>query len=165
MKTIIVAVDFSPVTAALGRTASAFARRLHARLVLVHGVEVRPLPDETGLMLEYTAILAAGAEQSAHRRLARLAQRLKASGLAVDTVCRLESPAALVTGEAARRGAAFIILGSHGHTAFFDLIAGSTAHRILRMAECPVLVVPARRRPAGRRQKMHSSSQRPRSRS
>ena len=115
MKTIIVAVDFSPVTAALGRTASAFARRLHARLVLVHGVEVRPLPDETGLMLEYTAILAAGAEQSAHRRLARLAQRLKASGLAVDTVCRLESPAALVTGEAARRGAAFIIR-SEEHT-------------------------------------------------
>jgi nucleotide-binding universal stress UspA family protein len=165
MKTIVVGVDFSPVTASLCRSAAILARRLRARVVLVHGVEFRPLPDETGLMIEYAAVLAAGAERTAHQRLARLARRLQATGLRVEPVCRQAMAADLILDEATRRRADLIALGSHGHTALFDLFAGSTAHRVLRRASCPVLVVPARPAPDRRRQKMHSPSQRARSRS
>lgn len=165
MKTIVVGVDFSPVTVALCRSAGTLARRLRARVVLVHGVEFRPLPDETGLMIEYAAVLAAGAERAAHQRLGRLARRLRATGLRVDPVCRQAPAADLVLEEAARRRAGLIAVGSHGHTALFDLFAGSTAHRVLRRATCPVLVVPAHSGSGPRGQDMHSPSQRARSRS
>jgi universal stress protein A len=34
------------------------------------------------------------------------------------------------------------VLGSHGHTAFYDLLVGSTAAGVLKHAPCPVVVVP-----------------------
>jgi len=40
------------------------------------------------------------------------------------------------------------VLGSHGHTAFYDLLVGSTTHGILLRAKCPVLIVPANKVPA-----------------
>jgi nucleotide-binding universal stress UspA family protein len=36
-------------------------------------------------------------------------------------------------------------MGSHGHTALYDLIAGSTTTRVLKGAPCPVVVVPAQK--------------------
>jgi nucleotide-binding universal stress UspA family protein len=33
-------------------------------------------------------------------------------------------------------------MGSHGHTAFYDLLVGSTTHGVLMRANCPVVIVP-----------------------
>jgi hypothetical protein len=35
------------------------------------------------------------------------------------------------------------VIGSHGHTAFHDLLVGGTASGVLKRATCPVVVVPA----------------------
>jgi nucleotide-binding universal stress UspA family protein len=43
---------------------------------------------------------------------------------------------------AERLRASYIVMGSHGHTAFFDLLVGSNTHGVLRRSSCPVLVVP-----------------------
>jgi Universal stress protein family len=43
--------------------------------------------------------------------------------------------------------AAYIVLGSHGHTALYELIVGGTAAGILRDASCPVLIIPPPSRP------------------
>ena len=39
-------------------------------------------------------------------------------------------------------GADLIVLGSHGHTAAYDLLIGSTTQTVLRRSPRPVLVVP-----------------------
>jgi nucleotide-binding universal stress UspA family protein len=36
----------------------------------------------------------------------------------------------------------YVVLGSHGHTAVYELLVGSTAHGVLKSATCPVIVVP-----------------------
>jgi nucleotide-binding universal stress UspA family protein len=52
--------------------------------------------------------------------------------------------AAEAIAEAARRFAAdYIVMGSHGHTAFYDLVIGSTTHGVIQRAKCPVVIVPA----------------------
>ena len=38
-----------------------------------------------------------------------------------------------------------LVMGSHGHTALYDLLVGSTTHGILRSAPCPVVVLPRRK--------------------
>ena len=55
-------------------------------------------------------------------------------------------PVSSILAKAAATKAAYIVLGSHGHGAVYDLIVGSTTHGVLRRARCPVLVVPIRGR-------------------
>jgi Zn-dependent M28 family amino/carboxypeptidase len=44
---------------------------------------------------------------------------------------------------AEKHDADFIVMGSHGHTAFYDLLVGSTTHGVLMRSKCPVVIVPA----------------------
>ncbi|MEO8353471.1 MAG: universal stress protein, partial [Chthoniobacteraceae bacterium] len=41
-------------------------------------------------------------------------------------------------------GADMIVMGSHGHGSFYELLVGSVTSGVLRDARCPVLVVPAK---------------------
>ena len=63
-------------------------------------------------------------------------------------------PAPLIADAAAREGADVIVTGTRGHTALAGVIVGSVAQRLLHVAPCPVLVIPA---PHG--QHGHSSKQ------
>ena len=49
----------------------------------------------------------------------------------------------LIVEQAEKSRADYIVMGSHGHTAFYDLLVGSTTHGVLMRAKCPVLIVPA----------------------
>jgi nucleotide-binding universal stress UspA family protein len=42
-------------------------------------------------------------------------------------------------------------MGSHGHTALYDLLVGSTTHQVLRKAKCPVVIVPSPTKAAGKK--------------
>ena len=55
-------------------------------------------------------------------------------------------PHILKTAEEQR--ADFIVMGSHGHTAFYDFLVGSTTHGVLKSAPCPVVVLPRRKHTA-----------------
>jgi nucleotide-binding universal stress UspA family protein len=39
------------------------------------------------------------------------------------------------------------VMGSHGHTALYDLLVGSTTHGVLMRAICPVVIIPAIKEP------------------
>ncbi len=49
-----------------------------------------------------------------------------------------------IADHAARLGAEYIVLGSHGHGKLYDLLVGSVADGVLRSAKVPVVMVPAR---------------------
>jgi len=89
------------------------------------------------------AQLLAATEKDASRRLGDLASRL--AGVATETLTATGIPADEIVREASSSGADLIVLGSHGHTALYDLLVGGTAHGVLKKAACPVLVVPAPR--------------------
>jgi len=52
------------------------------------------------------------------------------------------TPAQLILAQAEVEQADYIIMGSHGHTALYDLLVDSTTHQVLRKAKCPVVIVP-----------------------
>ena len=60
----------------------------------------------------------------------------------VTTVQRTGIPVTAILGRAASTKARYIVMGSHGHGAMYDLLVGSTTHGVLKKAPCPVLVVP-----------------------
>jgi nucleotide-binding universal stress UspA family protein len=142
-KTILTAIDFSPVSDVVCGIVINLARSLRARVVLLYAVETPFVPDDLGLMSQYAVPLAEAAEKAAHRGLARRKRRFQAAAIPVEIVCVRGPAAAAILEESERRHVDWIVLGSHGHNAAFDLLVGSTAHRVLTKAQCPVIVVPA----------------------
>lgn len=69
--------------------------------------------------------------------------KLKARGLPVEAVQVTGFPPLCILEQAKKRSANYIVIGSHGHTAFYDLLVGSTTSGVLKRATCPVVVVPA----------------------
>ena len=143
MKTILAAIDFSPVSGAVLAAAGDLARTIQARVVVLNVVQpprvVTDLAPLVGEVLQFTAEV----ERGARRHLRQIHQGLAGEGFEVESVCVQGHPSTTILAHAKEYAADYIVLGSHGHTAFHDLIAGSTASGVLKRATCPVIVVPA----------------------
>jgi len=148
MKTVLVPVDFSVATTAVCDAARSLARLIGARVVLFHVFQDPPflLNDyysfDSGTMAE---LIAAG-EKAGIKKLEALRRRYEKKHLVVEIGQEHGAPASTVLKAAKSLKADYIVMGSHGHGAVFDLLVGSTTHGVLRKARCPVLVVPIAQR-------------------
>ena len=52
------------------------------------------------------------------------------------------SAVSAIVAKASEIDATYIVMGSHGHTALYDLLVGSTTHGVLKSSPCPVVIVP-----------------------
>lgn len=140
---ILVPVDFSPHAQRAFGYATALARRLGARLTLVHvvedpfttgawGAEVY-IPDVGELLQNLTA--------AAERQLTSLKDGAATQGVTVKTTVITGRPAQSIIEHAASEGCDLIVMGTHGRTGLSHVVMGSVAERVLRRAPCPVLTV------------------------
>ena len=143
MKTILAPVDFSSVTAAVVSEAAVLARALQARVLLFAVVQPPIVVAEYAPILENIAEINAAAEKHAVRQLAKLEQLLETELIPHESSHASGSPISLIVEQAHKSKADYIVMGSHGHTALYDLLVGSTTHGVLMRAECPVVIVPA----------------------
>ena len=143
MKTILAPLDFSIVTRSVVAQAVALARAVDGRVVLLH---VLPRPprrlkggapgNESGE--EFLSTI----EQATSARLALLQEELRSAGVAAHAIRRRGNPGQCIVQQAERLSADYIVIGSHGHTAIYDLIVGSTTTRVLKGAGCRVVIIP-----------------------
>lgn len=150
MKTVMAAVDFSAVTDRVVREAVGMARLLKAKLVLVNAVvppsTVRDIFPAGALSAE----LLLEAKKASNARLLALQKKWQRRVRRLDLVRLTGDPVASIVGEAGRRGANFLVIGAHGHTAIFEVLTGGVARGILARSPCPVIVVPAEAAASGR---------------
>lgn len=145
MKTILVAIDLSPITPQVVAAASHLAAELQAKLVILAVLEpvaayvpvgaamdviTAPMPmeppDLTGLK----------------ERLEAIAAPLRTSGLTVETITAVALPQDEILEQATATGAEMLVLGSHGHGALYHLFSGSVVTSVLHKATIPVTVIP-----------------------
>jgi nucleotide-binding universal stress UspA family protein len=137
-KVIVWATDGSPSAEHALPLAAGLARSSGARLVIVHVEELHVgragayhvHADETDLLTGVEGHLA----------------KLRGEGLNVDLELHktgLGGAAHIIADVAREAGADLIVTGTRGHTSVVGLILGSVTHRLLHIAHCPVLVVPA----------------------
>ena len=167
MKTILTPTDFSSAGRRAAREAAKLAHLLGGRLVVVHIVTPPPV-----IMAGYNPVLidvpgiTAQLEKTAAQKLASLQKSLKKIHARTIAIQETGIPVTEIINLAKKLRADYMVIGSHGHTAFFELLIGSVTSGVLKRAQCPVMVVapnPPRKKPAKpiSRRPRRSTSSRP----
>jgi len=142
MKTILTPVDFSAATRGVLATSIELARTTGGEIVLLHSVQPPVITTDYGLSVEVMRETLALSEAAAKKQLAHLEKLVVTKDVAVSSRLTSGFAAGNIVEHARKLRAAYIVLGSHGHTAFYDLLVGSTTHAVLKKSPCPVVIVP-----------------------
>lgn len=140
---ILSPVDFSDFSLQALEVAQDIAKRYGSELVLVHVVPVIPkLEGHANIFTEgeYENQLI----ESAKTRLADMAAKLEQKGVrARSTVSLSNDPAMEIIRVAETEKADLIVIATHGLTGWRRLAFGSVTEKLVRTAECSVLVLRA----------------------
>lgn len=138
--TVLVAVDFSPVT---GRTLAAVRRCCPAaglQIVVLHVAEPDPAFVGWDAGPEVVRDQVASQLRREKHQVEELAAALRAEGIEATGLAVQGAIVSTILSEADRVGADLIAVGSHGHGAAYDLAVGSISAGVIRQSSRPVLV-------------------------
>jgi nucleotide-binding universal stress UspA family protein len=138
----LVPVDFSAVSEEIIDSAGDFARSFGGKMVLLHVIQPPIITSEYALPVEAVQESLVAGEQAAAAKLTVFSDNLKRAGLSAEAVVRQGPPVPAILEEADKSKADFIIMGSHGHGKFYDLLVGSTASGVIKGAKCGVVIMP-----------------------
>jgi len=145
MKTLLTAVDLSPITPKVIEGAGSLASSLGAKLILLHVTEPVAAYVPVGAAMD---IITAPVPmepldlEALKSRLEELAAPVRAKGVTVETVASVSLPVDEILDLAEKTGADMLVLGSHGHGALYHLFSGSVVTAVLQKATRPVMVIP-----------------------
>jgi nucleotide-binding universal stress UspA family protein len=137
-KTILVGHDGSDAAGRILPVARELAQRDGAKLVVAH--------IDEHLVGKGANVSAKADEGEIRAAIEQEVESLKNDGLETELVTRemiLGGPAQVIAEVAEEAGADLIVVGSRGHSTITGLLLGSVTQRLLHIAKCPVLVIPA----------------------
>jgi nucleotide-binding universal stress UspA family protein len=140
-KLILAPIDFSDPALDAVDTAADLASRFGATLLLVHVVPALPrLPLSVSLFKE--ADYDGGLHDEAARRLADLSATYSQTGLSVGSeVGTADDVGMEIVRIGQEQRADLIVIANQGATGWKDLILGSVAEKVVRLARSPVLLL------------------------
>ena len=145
MKTILVAIDLSPITPQVVEGAARLASDLGAKLIILAVLEPVAAYVPVGAAMDVITApmpMEPPDVEGLKARLESIAAPLRASGLTVDTITAVALPQDEILEQAKTTGADMLVLGSHGHGALYHLFSGSVVTSVLHKATIPVTVIP-----------------------
>jgi nucleotide-binding universal stress UspA family protein len=132
---VIVGYDGSDCAKAALRTAVEVGRAYDEPVIIAFGYELSPVGGE---LHDYHAAL----QELASKRVAE-ARELASGAKEIETVVIEDSPAQALVELGRQRDARVIVVGTRGEGPIRGALLGSTPHKLLHLADRPVLVVPA----------------------
>lgn len=147
LEKILVPVDFSECAKEGARYASVFATRVGADLLLIN---VTHPPDHTAA--DPTIVppdwpeLVETARLAAADKLEEVLNFLPLVGISGDTEVVVGTPIEKLVEATGRPDIDMVITSTHGYMGLRHVLLGSTAEQLVRLARCPVLVVPSHER-------------------
>lgn len=144
MRNIVVAIDFSPVSEKVIGQATSIVRAQGGRIWLIH--VAAPDPDFAGYEAGPQEVRDNVADElrDEHRQLQDRAKRLRDDGIEATALLVQGPTVNTILREATKLEADMIALGSHGRGFASRALLGSVSEGVLRRADVPVLIVPAR---------------------
>jgi nucleotide-binding universal stress UspA family protein len=138
LRKIVVPIDFSETSAQALPYAAALAKTFCAEIILLHVVEPLPLPAETAYVPPQ---MQREDRNVAQQHLFDLSRAVFDDNVQARALVRIGLPFQEITAAAKSVDADMIVLTTHGYTGLTHVLLGSTAERVVRHADCPVLVV------------------------
>ena len=142
MRIILAPIDFSEASQRVVDVAAGLACALHGRVVLLHVVRMPPLLTGLEVEVKNVAEMTLAMEKAAEGKLVEFKRALEKNSVETQTRRLTGHAAADIVEQAQKLSADYIVIGSHGHTAFYDLTLGSTTSAVIKRSTCPVIVVP-----------------------
>ena len=140
---IVCPTDFSPSAAHAVECAAEMARAFGAELLLLHVIPAMNYPLRSLGMAWPLPNLHEELRTHAAAEIEKVKKGI-ASGVTVRTELRDGDAHVQVLASAKANNADLIVMGTQGHTGLKHALLGSTAERVVRLAECPVLTVRGR---------------------
>ena len=138
---ILAPLDFSNATPGVVDEAANLARAIDGHVVLLHVVWVPQA--ELRYATEIASLQARSAiEAAAEQQLAKIKEDLRARGITAHMLCLLGEPSTKIVEQAEKLAVDYTVMGSHGHSAFHDLVLGSTTNAVIKRSKRVVVVVP-----------------------
>jgi nucleotide-binding universal stress UspA family protein len=145
LKTIVVATDFSEVSARALDHAIELARPFDARIVLVHVCEVPVFGFPDGALIA-TSDMAVRITDGAKVALGAAVEQRKSAGVPIEGMLKTGEACAEIHAVASAVGADLIVIGTHARRGLAHALLGSVAEKIVRTATVPVLTIHGPRR-------------------
>jgi nucleotide-binding universal stress UspA family protein len=140
LQSIVVATDFSEIANHALDEAIDLAKRLGAKITLVHSFEIPVYGFPDGVLVA-PAQVTADLQSSAQKELERIIDARKGLGVAITPVLRMGTPWDEISAAAKEVAAGLIVVGTHGRRGLSRALIGSVAERLLRTESLPVLVI------------------------
>ena len=137
MAGIVLGYDDSPGARNALAVALSLADRFGDRLIVAFGVA----PPGAAVGDEWRQHEAA-IEEIGKRATAAALDQAREAGVDAEVALVPERPSAALVTLAEERDARFIVVGTYGESPLKGAILGSTPHKLLHLAGCPVVVVP-----------------------
>jgi nucleotide-binding universal stress UspA family protein len=146
LKTILVGTDFSVCAARAFSYAVSLAATQNARVHLLH-VLMEPIQafDVAGALPYLDVTTQREWEEATKKRLAGAVASAEKRGVAATSELLWGRPSDAIIETAVKQKASLVVLGTHGRTALEKLLIGSTAERVVRLCQVPVLTVREKR--------------------
>jgi nucleotide-binding universal stress UspA family protein len=141
-KKILLCTDFSDNSLPARDLALAYGKAFGAGIVLLHVIDSwAGFPAYSESMPLDVREVVRKLDESAKANLDAVADECKGVVSQVRTHSSVGIPAEEIVRVAREEGADLIVMGTHGWTGFRHMLLGSVAEKVLRTADCPVLVV------------------------
>jgi nucleotide-binding universal stress UspA family protein len=141
LRCILVPIDFSDHSKNALRYAIPIAAQFGAALRLIYVIEPTIYPADLG----FGQVVMPGVEEELRSKsedeLKNLIETEIGDRVVAKSIVRMGKPHQEILKEAKEENADLIILATHGHTGVEQILFGSTAMRVVRLAECPVLTI------------------------
>jgi nucleotide-binding universal stress UspA family protein len=134
--TILVAVDGSPYAERAAELVRRLAGDSGDKVVVLHVTEIMPMRGGVSVELDL--------DREGMEATSRVARELESAGVSVklELVRTLAGRAApIIVATAREHDAGAIVMGSHGRGDLTALLLGSVTHKVIHLADRPVLIV------------------------
>jgi nucleotide-binding universal stress UspA family protein len=142
VKRILVPLDGSPLGESVLPFVEDLTTRSNASLLLLNVVV--PTPELSATFLPYSKSILEELQADAKKYVEAVGKRVRTAGVSVETSVVIGHAAEAILDTANRRSADLIALSTHGRSGAARWILGSVADTVIRHADGPCLVIPAR---------------------
>ena len=147
LKGLLVSTDFSEASYGAFGPAWELAEHFHARITLVHVIAPVPLFAYDIPALD-PGIFTENLRELAEKRLNELIPEQFPADLDIEARVIFWDPARSIVQAAREAEADMVVISTHGQTGLKHTLFGSVTERVVRLADCPVLVIQSPKPPS-----------------